>query len=66
MECSRIITGVGLAFNLFGALILVFSVHYIQRFDGNALGHPAEKWKYRLGWCLMVIGYILQIVALFV
>ncbi len=66
MECSRIITGVGLAFNLAGTIILAFFVHYIQRADGNAMGHSAENCRYFLGWLFMILGFVLQIVALFV
>jgi hypothetical protein len=65
MEYSRIITGIGLAFNLAGTIILAFLIHYVQRADGNAMGHPGEPWRYYLGWTFMILGFVLQIIALF-
>jgi len=60
----RFIISIGLFLNILGAIIIAFFVRHIQRANGNALGHPKEKYRYYLGWILIILGFILQIVGL--
>ena len=50
----------GMVLNTLGSLVIVFTP-LIAGYGGPVF--PARLWQWRLGWVLMIVGFILQAVA---
>lgn len=64
MTLAKVIGSIGLLLDIVGVIIIAFFVRYDIYCDGSSKVKPGERNRRRLGWVLILIGFALQLIGL--
>lgn len=64
MTLAKVFGSLGLLLNIVGVVIIAFFVRYDIYCDGSSKVKPGERIRRRLGWVLILIGFALQLIGL--